>query len=298
MGASNAAVGFWDRPPEVIHAELCDPRRMHRNRPGPGRASSSLDPRLDDLLRASVSELTAAERQFIRSLPIQEFRRWRNWLGRYRTMPEEQRVETMTGWFVGHVAKGGPDILAGVAIQDHLVRLQHTMDTHPTLQVRKAARRQLHRIVTASLPSFRNTADRVSPRAVLTFYDRLRSRCLAILAARQPEAAQMKALRALPQIGRISAEALRDAHCADDRPHIRAILIEATGRAFSRRPTAVRGLMARARRDRKAKRGERRYCYWLAAQGLGEPRRRQILAKYPHLHETLRLKAVSPRDQI
>jgi len=297
MGASNPAVEFWDRPPEVIHAELCDPRRMRPNRPGQGRVSSSLDPELEELLRATVSELKAAERQFIRSLPVQEYRRWRDWLARYRAMSKEQRVKTMTGWFVSHVARGGPDILAGSAIQDHPVRLQHTMDTHPTLQVRRTARRQLQRIVAASVRNFRNTRDRVNPRAVLAFHDRLRSRCLAILAARQPEAIQMEALMALPQIRRSSAEALRAAHRANDRPHIRSILIEATGRAFSRRPTAVRGLLARARKDLKAKYGERRYRYWLAAQGLGEPRCRQILAKYPHLYKTLRLKAVSPRDQ-
>jgi hypothetical protein len=289
MGASSFEVEFWDRPPEVIHADLCDPRRMDRDRPRLGRVSSFPNPELEGLLRAIISALTAAERRFIRALPVEEYPQWRDWLGRYRTMPEEQRVETMTGWFVGHVAKGGPDILAGVAIQDHLVRLQHTMDTHPTLQVRGTARRQLHRIVTASLPNFRNTRDRVNPRAVLAFYDRLRSPCLAILAARQPEATQMKALMALPQIGRPSAEALRAAHAVDDRAHIRAILIEATGRAFSRRPTAVRDLMARARKDLRAKYGERRYRYWLAAQGLGESRRRHILAKYPHLYETLRL---------
>jgi hypothetical protein len=297
MGASNSEVEFWDRPPDVIHTELCDPRRMHRDRPGLGRVSSSRNPELEELLRAMVSELTAGERQFIRALRVEEYLQWRDWLGRYRTMSEEQRVETMTGWFVGHVARGGPDILAGAAIQDHLVRLQHTMDTHPTIQVKRTARRQLHRIVTASLPNFRNTRDRVNPFAVLAFYGRLRSRCLAILAARQPEAAQMKALRALPQIGRVSAEALRDAHRVDDRSQIREILLEATGRAFSRRPTAVRELLARARKDLKAKNGERRYRYWLAAQGLGESRRSRILAKYPRLHETLRLKAVSPRDQ-
>jgi hypothetical protein len=176
-------VQFWDRPPEVIHAELCNPRRLLGSQPVRDRASTALPPELEDLLRALVSELNEAEYQFICSLPTEDYPDWRVWLSRYREMSPEQRVETVTGWFVSHVARGGPDILAGSAAQAHLARLQQTMDRHSSLQARKAARRQLRRILTASLPNFRNTRDRVNARAVLAFYDRLRSRCLAILDA-------------------------------------------------------------------------------------------------------------------
>lgn len=291
-------VSFWDRPPDIIHAELCDRWRMRRNQPGrSSRPSTSLAPRLEELLRATVSELNAAEREFIGSLPAKEYPGWRAWLARYRKMSPEERVEAVTGWFAGHVAQGGPDILAGTAAQGHLARLQQTMDSHPTVQARKTARRQLRRILTASLRNVRNTRDRVNARAVLALYDRLRTRCLAILATRHSDATKLRALTALPQIRLTSAETLLTAHRAKARAHIRAILIQATGRAFSRRPTAVRVLMARARRELRAKHGERRYRYWLAAQGLGEGRRRRILDKYPHLYETLGLKSASPRDQ-
>jgi hypothetical protein len=291
-------VKFWDRSPDIIHAELCDRWRMRGNQPGRSSGTStSLAPRLEDLLRATVSELNAAEREFIGSLPAKEYPHWRAWLAQSRKMSPEERVETVTGWFVGHVAQGGPDILAGSAAQDHLARLQQRMDSHPTVQARKTARRQLRQILTASLRNVRNTRDRVNARAVLAFYDRLRTRCLAILAKRQPDATKLKALTALPQIRRTSAEALLAAHRAKDRAGLRAILIRATGRAFSRRPTAVRGLMARGRRELRAKQGARRYRYWLAAQGLGEARCRRVLEKYPHLYEKLRLHSVSPRDQ-
>jgi hypothetical protein len=298
MGAStdvDRLVKFWDRPPDLIHAELCERPRIRRNQPGRGRVSTSLAPELEDLLRATVSELTAAERQFIGSLPAKEYVQWRNWLTRYREMSPGQRVEAVTRWFAGHVAQGGPDILAGSAAQDHLARLHRTVDTHPTLEARKTAQRQLQRIVTASKRNFRNTRSRVNARAVLAFYGRLRARSLAILATRQPDATQLKALTALPQIQRESAGALLAAHRAKDRPHVRAILIRATGRAFSRRATAVRGLMASARRELRAKQGERRYCYWLAAQGLGEARHKRILDRYPHLYTLLRLNAGSTR---
>jgi hypothetical protein len=288
-------VQFWDRPPDVIHAELCNPRRVRGSRPVRERAAAALPPELEDLLGALLSELSEAESQFISSLPVEDYPQWRVWLARYREMSPAQRVETVTGWFVRHVARGGPDILAGSAAQAHLARLQQTMDRHPSLQARQTARRQLRRILTASLRNFRNTRDRVKPRAVLAFYDRLRSRCLAILARRQPESIQLKALRALPQIRQRSAEALLAADHAKDHAQVRALLIEATGRAFSRRPTAVRELMARAGRDLRAKRGERRYRYWLAAQGLGELRHRRILETYPHLSKRLRLDRVDTR---
>jgi hypothetical protein len=134
QGNVDPLVKFWDRPPDLIHAELSDPRRSRRNQPVAPGASNSLAPELEDLLRASLFELTAAERQFIGALPVAEYRQWREWLARYREMSEEQRVETVTCWFVSHVARGGPDILAGSAAQNHLARLQHTMDSHPTLR--------------------------------------------------------------------------------------------------------------------------------------------------------------------
>ena len=58
VGASanvDPLVKFWDRPPDMIHAELSDPRRMLRQPPARGRASISLTPELEALLRARGS---------------------------------------------------------------------------------------------------------------------------------------------------------------------------------------------------------------------------------------------------
>ena len=42
-------VQFWDRPPDVIHAELCNPRRIRGSQPVRYRASTALPPALEDL---------------------------------------------------------------------------------------------------------------------------------------------------------------------------------------------------------------------------------------------------------
>ena len=56
----------------MIHAELCNPRRMRGSQPVRYRASTALPPALEDLLHALVSELSEAEGQFIGSLPTED----------------------------------------------------------------------------------------------------------------------------------------------------------------------------------------------------------------------------------
>jgi len=99
-------VKFWDRPPDVTYAELGNPRRLLGSQPVRDRASTALPRELEELLRALVAELTEAEGQFICSLPIEDYLHWRAWLARYREMSPEQRVETVTRWFVSYVARG------------------------------------------------------------------------------------------------------------------------------------------------------------------------------------------------